>query len=202
MLSPLSEWAFEQAPDPLGAVEQLARAAGRVIMAGYVCDFQMLGKADQSPLTLADERAEAPITSVLLALRPAWQVVAEEAASRGQVPAAGLCVASSRSHGDEEALQCFLQRQLRGQRVVSRITAGSSLKFGLLAAGEADVYPRFGRIMEWDTSAGHAVLAAAGCNVCTLAGQSLRYGKPGYENPHFVAWGAAPAHGPVGQPPG
>jgi 3'(2'), 5'-bisphosphate nucleotidase len=42
--------------------------------------------------------------------------------------------------------------------------------------------------MEWDTAAGHAVLAAAGGRVCTLDGASLRYGKPGYENPHFVAW--------------
>ena len=67
---------------------------------------------------------------------------------------------------------------------------GSSLKFGLLAAGVADVYPRFGPTMEWDTAAGHAVLRAAGGEVEGLDGLPLRYGKPGYRNPHFVAWGA------------
>jgi len=66
---------------------------------------------------------------------------------------------------------------------------GSSLKFGLLAAGEADLYPRLGRTMEWDTAAGHAVLRAAGGQVLDLQGKPLRYGKPGFENPHFVAHG-------------
>jgi 3'(2'), 5'-bisphosphate nucleotidase len=117
------------------------------------------------------------------------------------VPAEGLCVAGSRSHGDDAALQAFLQTQMKGQRVASHMAAGSSLKFGLLAAGEADVYPRFGRTMEWDTAAGHAVLAAAGGSVCTLDGEPLRYGKPGYENPHFVAWGAASGQG-AGVSPG
>ena len=75
--------------------------------------------------------------------------------------------------------------------MAGRCLAGSSLKFGLLAEGRADLYPRFGRTMEWDTAAGHAVLAAAGGSVCDLAGQTLRYGKPGFENPHFIARGAA-----------
>jgi 3'(2'), 5'-bisphosphate nucleotidase len=111
------------------------------------------------------------------------------------VPTQGLCVAASRSHGDESALQAYLQQHLPGQRVASRVTAGSSLKFGLLAAGEADLYARLGRTMEWDTAAGHAVLLAAGGSVCTLAGAPLRYGKPGFENPHFVARGALPPPG-------
>jgi 3'(2'), 5'-bisphosphate nucleotidase len=71
------------------------------------------------------------------------------------------------------------------------VAVGSSLKFGLIADGQADVYPRLGRTMEWDTAAGHAVLLAAGGEVTDLAGLPLRYGKPGFENPHFVAWGAA-----------
>ena len=71
------------------------------------------------------------------------------------------------------------------------LRAGSSLKFGLLAAGEADLYPRFGRTMEWDTAAGQAVLVAAGGSICDLAGRPLHYGKPGYANPDFVARGAA-----------
>ena len=96
-----------------------------------------------------------------------------------------MLLACSRSHGDEAALA----RWLGNTRVAGRVTAGSSLKFGLLASGQADLYPRLGRTMEWDTAAGHAVLAAAGGSVCDLAGRPLRYGKPGYENPHFVARG-------------
>jgi 3'(2'), 5'-bisphosphate nucleotidase len=98
-------------------------------------------------------------------------------------PIEGATAACSRSHGDEARLATWLQ----GQRVATRLVVGSSLKFGLLAAGEADVYPRFGRTMEWDTAAGHAVLAAAGGSVCDITGQPLRYGKPGFENPHFIA---------------
>ena len=78
-------------------------------------------------------------------------------------------------------------------RCRSRTTrlAGSSLKFGLLAAGEADLYPRFGPTMEWDIAAGHAVLRAAGGHVLDLQGAELRYGKPRFANPDFVATGVA-----------
>ncbi len=107
-------------------------------------------------------------------------------------PADGATVACSRAHGDGALLEGWL----RGERVAGRKTAGSSLKFGLLAEGRADLYPRFGRTMEWDTAAGHAVLAAAGGSVCDLAGQALRYGKPGFENPHFIARGR-PGSGPA-----
>ena len=77
-------------------------------------------------------------------------------------------------------------------RVVDRRAVSSSLKFGLLARGEADVYPRVGPTNEWDTAAGHAVLAAAGGAVLTLDGAHLGYGKPGFHNPAFVAWGRTP----------
>ena len=70
-----------------------------------------------------------------------------------------------------------------------RISAGSSLKFCRVAEGIADLYPRFGRTMEWDTAAGQAVLMAAGGTVRKLDGTPLDYGKPGYENPHFIASG-------------
>lgn len=100
-------------------------------------------------------------------------------------PAEGLTVLASRSHGDQAALNAFLADQ-----PVARIRqAGSSLKLCLLAAGEADLYPRFGRTMEWDIAAGQAVLEAAGGRVEDLQGQPLRYGKPGFENPDFLAWG-------------
>lgn len=102
------------------------------------------------------------------------------------VPGAGLTVVASRSHGDAAALDAFL----RGRRVAGVRSAGSSLKLCLLAAGEADVYPRFGRTMEWDIAAGHAVLAGAGGRLEVWPGGGpLCYGKPGWENPHFVAWG-------------
>jgi 3'(2'), 5'-bisphosphate nucleotidase len=71
------------------------------------------------------------------------------------------------------------------------MAAGSSLKFCLIAAGEADLYPRFGRTMEWDTAAGHAVLAAAGGRVETAEGQPFVYGKRdrAWSNPPFIASG-------------
>ena len=101
-------------------------------------------------------------------------------------PPAGLCVVSSRSHGDAQALDAYLA----GRSVAARVNAGSSLKFCMVACGQADVYPRFGRTMEWDTAAGHAILRAAGGRVTDLNGAELRYGKPGFANPHFVALGA------------
>jgi 3'(2'), 5'-bisphosphate nucleotidase len=103
------------------------------------------------------------------------------------VPAEGLTVLASRSHGDAAALDQFLA----GRQVAQRLYAGSSLKLCRLAEGEGDLYPRLGRTMEWDIAAGHAVLAAAGGQVCDLSGQPLRYAKPGFENPHFVASGLA-----------
>lgn len=100
-------------------------------------------------------------------------------------PQAGLTVVTSRSHGDGEALRTFLQ----GRKVAGVKCVGSSLKLCLVAAGEADVYPRLGRTMEWDIAAGHAVLQAAGGRIVDMAGQALAYDKPGFYNPHFVAWG-------------
>ena len=106
-----------------------------------------------------------------------------------QPAADGLVLACSRSHGDEVALAQWLAGWLGTRTVLRRVAVGSSLKFGLLAAGQADIYPRLGRTMEWDTAAGHAVLRAAGGEVRDLGGAPLRYGKPGFENPHFVAQG-------------
>lgn len=104
------------------------------------------------------------------------------------VPAQGLGVVSSRSHGDNDALERFLA----GRTVAQQLSAGSSLKLCLVAGGEADVYPRLGRTMEWDIAAGDAVLRAAGGVTLTLDGAPLQYGKPTLDNPHFAAWGRAP----------
>jgi 3'(2'), 5'-bisphosphate nucleotidase len=100
-------------------------------------------------------------------------------------PAEGLTVVASRHHGDQARMDAFLA----GRAVARVVNFGSSLKFCRLAEGQADLYPRFGRTMEWDTCAPHAVLEAAGGAVETLDGTALRYGKPGWDNPHFVCWG-------------
>lgn len=100
------------------------------------------------------------------------------------LPADGAVVVASRSHRDAAT-----DEYLRKVKVKSLCSAGSSLKFCLIAAAEADLYPRFGRTMEWDTAAGHAVLLAAGGIVRTVEGQDLTYGKRarGYDNPGFIA---------------
>jgi 3'(2'), 5'-bisphosphate nucleotidase len=101
-----------------------------------------------------------------------------------EVPERGITAVASRSHRTPET-DAFLLKA----KVKDLVSVGSSLKFGLVAAGEADLYPRLGPTMEWDTAAGHAVLAAAGGKVATLEGSPLRYGKPGFRNPSFVASG-------------
>ena len=96
-------------------------------------------------------------------------------------------VVGSRSHHTPEA-EAYLKDFIVGEQK----SIGSSLKFCLLAAGEADLYPRFGRTMEWDTAAGDAILSAAGGTVVTLDGKRLKYGKvvqddAPFANPFFVA---------------
>lgn len=100
-------------------------------------------------------------------------------------PAAGAIAVASRSHRDDKTNQW-----LAAQGISDTKAAGSSLKLCLVATGEADVYPRFGRTMEWDIAAGHAVLAAAGGTVTGADGAPFTYGKqPVFENPPFIAWG-------------
>ena len=240
-----------------------ARAAGAAILDIYGQAFVVREKEDRSPVTLADERAEAIIIERLAAAAPEIPVVAEELAERhglpgvaasrfwlvdpldgtkefiagnGEftvnvalvegdrpvlgvvhvpvtgvtywgagpgtarrqakeeppqpiaaraVPARGAIVVHSRSHRDDARLDRFIADLAEAQRRIS----GSSIKFCLLAAGEADLYPRFGRTMEWDTAAGQAVLEAAGGAVATLDGRPLRYGKSDFANPDFIARG-------------
>ena len=240
----------------------LARAAGREILAHRGAGARR--KADSSPVTDADEAAEAVLLAGLGGLTPDLPIVSEEQVSAGTggfvgetppsfwlvdpldgtrefvagrdtfsvnlalivgrfpalgvvhdpvgdvtwtgtatgatriesgaarpirtrpPPSAGLDVVSSFSHGDEAALAGFLDEE----SVASHRRLGSAIKFGLLAEGKADLYPRFGATMEWDTAAGQAVLEAAGGRVETLAGARLAYGKPGFRNPDFIARGA------------
>lgn len=101
-------------------------------------------------------------------------------------PDAPTCVAS-RSHRTPET-DAVLGLNNAGEIVA----AGSSLKFCLIASGEADLYPRLGPTMEWDTAAGDAILRASGGRVRSLESGvlgPLRYGKPDWRNPHFVADG-------------
>ena len=100
----------------------------------------------------------------------------------------GLVVVHSRSHENSRRVGEFLE----SYPVLERRKCGSALKFGVIAAGEADLYPRFGTTMEWDTAAGQAILEAAGGRVENLAGEPLTYGKPGLKNDGFVAWGRRP----------
>jgi len=96
----------------------------------------------------------------------------------------------SGSHGSRETMD-WLARFPRA----TFVSAGSSLKFCLLAEGAADIYPRFGRTMEWGTAAGDAVLHAAGGLVTTCDGRPLTYNKrrqahdAPFANPHFLAFG-------------
>jgi 3'(2'), 5'-bisphosphate nucleotidase len=246
----------------LPEIVALADRAGAVILEHYHDDVAVRAKADASPVTAADEAAEAVILARLAELTPGIPVVAEETVCAGRVPdiddgpfwlvdpldgtkeflsrngeftvnialiearepvlgvvlaparsqawwgardksatardadgrtraiavrkvpAQGLVAIASRSHRDAET-QAFLDRS----GVADCISAGSSLKFCLVAEGKADLYPRFGRTMEWDVAAGHAVLSAAGGRVTTKDGAPLTYRKPGFENPPFIARG-------------
>jgi 3'(2'), 5'-bisphosphate nucleotidase len=106
-------------------------------------------------------------------------------AIRVRPPGSPLVAVASKSHDVPET-----EAYLRRLGVVERTSIGSSLKFCLLAAGQADVYPRPSPTCEWDTAAGHAVLAAAGGAVYDLQGGPLGYGKPRFFNPGFLALGA------------
>lgn len=142
----------------------------------------------------------APVSARLYCGSPAgaWQYDMQPDATaietRLSVRACGMqkTAVASRSHNTPET-----DAYLREQAIVSCISVGSSLKFCLLAAGQADVYPRFSRTMEWDTAAGDAVLRAAGGKTLTLDNQPLIYGKRNqqtdsdYANPSFIAYGGA-----------
>ena len=95
-----------------------------------------------------------------------------------------LMVVASKSHRDQATDDYIGKYNVQDMK-----SAGSSLKFCLIATGEADIYPRVGRTMEWDTAAGHAVLQGAGGKVVRFDTHApLTYGKDGYANPFFIAY--------------
>lgn len=96
------------------------------------------------------------------------------------VPPEGVTAVVSKSHRTPET-----DDFLKNYTIADEVSVGSSLKFCIVAEGKADLYPRLGRTMEWDTAAGHAVLRFAGGEVLTLEDTPLGYGKDGFENPHF-----------------
>ncbi len=97
----------------------------------------------------------------------------------------GITAIISRSHRGEN-----IEEFLSDYNVANETIAGSSLKFCRIAEGKADIYPRLGRTMEWDTAAGHAILNFAGGMIIDIEGNPLRYAKDGFENPHFIAQSA------------
>src|SRR3954452_18228519 len=145
---------------------------------------------------LIDQRR--PVLGVVLAPARglAWWGASGQGASRRegdlvrpiavrQRPQVGSIAVASRSHRDA-ATDAWLAEE----KIVDTLSAGSSLKFCLIAEGKADVSPRFGPTMEWDTAAGDAVLRAAGGRVQTTDGAPFLYRKPGFRNPGFIARGA------------
>lgn len=251
----------------LALFERLALAAGRVVLDVFHSDMTVSRKADSSPVTEADRRAEKIILDGLRKALPSVPCVAEEECSGGIVPtelgdtfllidpldgtkefvgrcadftvnialirkgapaigavfapisrklylgrpgfaevvdvsedlaAAGrrriavrqglepLTIVASRSHRTPET-----DAYIRTVEAAEIVSVGSSLKFCLIAAAQADLYPRFGPTMEWDTAAGDAVLRAAGGLTRTLDGAPLAYGKrdKAFANPSFIASG-------------
>ncbi|TNE64561.1 3'(2'),5'-bisphosphate nucleotidase CysQ [Celeribacter sp. SCSIO 80788] len=247
-------------------MRRLAIEAGEKIMDIYNADdFEVKTKSDESPVTEADEAADALISAGLRAAFPDVTLITEEQAAshdlkadtflivdpldgtkefvkrRGDftvniayvekgVPLRGVVYAPAKdrlfitdasgqsyeeigpfvadatgemkkitvSTPDNEALMIVASKSHRDQATEDYLakykakdskSAGSSLKFCLVATGEADLYPRVGRTMEWDTAAGHAVLLGAGGDVVRFDDHTpLTYGKPDYANPFFIAY--------------
>jgi 3'(2'), 5'-bisphosphate nucleotidase len=246
-------------------IRKLAIEAGAEIMKIYDADdFDVKTKSDDSPVTIADETADALISAGLRAAFPDIPLVTEEQAEshsaqgntflivdpldgtkefihrRGDftvnialvengAPVRGVVYAPAKgrmfftladgtsveetgpfdpatmgetrkinvAQSDNAALMVVASKSHRDQAtddyiakyaVKDMTSAGSSLKFCLVATGEADLYPRLGRTMEWDTAAGHAVLAGAGGSVVRFDDLTpLAYGKAGFANPFFIA---------------
>jgi len=247
----------------LTGITPLARDAGAEIMTYYRGDYEVRHKEDASPVTAADEAAEAIIIAGLNRLTPDIPVIAEEASAAGKtadvsagrfwlvdpldgtkefinhrdeftvnialidnqhpvlgvvfapaldvfyaaagpgtatvqrgieaarpisarrMPTTGAIVTASRSHSDMKKIQELMDRHSINKMKIS----GSSIKFCLVAEGTADIYPRYGHTCEWDTAAGHAVLAAAGGSVRSLDRTDLLYNKDNFLNDAFIARG-------------
>ena len=116
----------------------------------------------------------------------AWKINADndKTAICTNTPEGGVVVVKSVSHPSEK-----MQGYLDSLDVKEVLGCSSAMKFSIIAEGKADIYPRFGRTMEWDTAAGHAIVNAAGGRVPTQDGNVLHYGKPDYANGGFIVYG-------------
>ncbi|MBM9595018.1 3'(2'),5'-bisphosphate nucleotidase CysQ [Roseitranquillus sediminis] len=171
--------------DPLDGTKEFVRRRGDfTVNIAYVEDGMPLRGIVYAPARGRLFMTEADGTAVEETGDPARGAVGARRALRVAEPdQAALRVVASKSHRDQ-ATDDYIARY----DVAETVSAGSSLKFCLVSAGEADLYPRLGRTMEWDTAAGDAILRAAGGRVLRLDdGQPLRYGKAGFANPFFVA---------------
>jgi 3'(2'), 5'-bisphosphate nucleotidase len=256
---------LQDRPKLLEALVEAALEAGEEVWRHFQGSVEVMTKTDQSPVTAADQAAEAIILRALASAAPEVPVVAEEEAAAGRTPDVanafflvdpldgtkefirkgndftvniglieggsptlgvvyapalsrlfagdvtlglawtadvapgvrdtrrrrpirvrqhgdGLCAVASKSHATPGT-----EAYLAQIGCTDRVSIGSSLKFALLAAGEADIYPRPSPTMEWDTAAGDAVLRAAGGRVFDLDGQPFVYGKPRFFNEGFLA---------------
>jgi 3'-phosphoadenosine 5'-phosphosulfate (PAPS) 3'-phosphatase len=167
----------------------LCLEAGDIIMKIYESNnFGIDLKSDNSPVTLADRAADEHISNGIRNEFGHIQLITEEQTLTHCKASDSFIIVDpldgTKSHRNNDTNNYISQYK------VSKLKgAGSSLKFCLLAAGEADIYPRLGRTMEWDTAAGHAVLRNAGGHVVKFGDhQPLIYGKPSYENPFFIAY--------------
>jgi 3'(2'), 5'-bisphosphate nucleotidase len=171
--------------DPLdGTREFVARNGEFAVLIGLIEDGRPVLGVVHGPAVGLTYTAHGPGTAMLRRQGGVFEPI------RARAPAPnGVVVVHSRSHENSRRLAEYFENR----PVLERMKCGSALKFGVLAAGGADFYPRFGTTMEWDTGAGQAVLEAAGGQVLDLSGGPLAYGKPGLKNDGFLAWGAKPA---------
>ena len=237
-----------------------AKKAGKAIMDIFNSDFEIRSKPDNTPVTLADEEAEALIRAALLKHYPTIPFVGEESykSENNQTSArdtfwlvdaldgtkefvanrkdftvnialiqknkpmagvvyapaqnllytgyatkaymqknknkkqkintrspkkGGLTLVKSRSHRSSDS------KHLNNFPIKETVILGSSLKFCMIASGEADIYLRTGPTSEWDTAAGHAILKAAGGSMTQIDGSPFLYGKDNILNPPFIASG-------------
>jgi 3'(2'), 5'-bisphosphate nucleotidase len=166
--------------DPVdGTKEFVARTGEFTINIGLVENRQAILGVLHAPLSGATYAAAGPGTAVVRRGEKTAPIRARKP------PASGIVALASRSHGDKAGVSAILE----DYKVAEQKLMGSAIKFALIAEGAADLYPRLGPTMEWDTCAGHAILEAAGGRVETLAGAPLRYGKRDFLNPDFVARG-------------
>jgi 3'(2'), 5'-bisphosphate nucleotidase len=173
--------------DPLdGTKEFVQRRGDFTVNIAYVENGRPVRGIVYAPARKRLFMTDASGASVEEAAAPGFEADTQGPQAAIKVPApddGALRVVASKSHRDA-ATDAYIARYT----VADFKSAGSSLKFCLVAAGEADFYPRLGRTMEWDTAAGHAVLAGAGGEVLRFDDHTpLAYGKPGFENPFFLA---------------